>query len=216
MNATELVSRFRSRFRDVSDPPLWSTEEIYEYADEAQKMFCRLTGGIPDSSSAITILAISEGDTTVPYSDRILKITRAYRVSDDQKVNIVNNNELAGCESSLTDAPGKTQSLVVGMDASTLRIIPEALEADTIKLSVSRLPLTDIDENNVEFEIQSIHHNALLLWMGYLAHMKMDAETFNQAKADNFYNGFHAYCVQASADIQRRDHKPRSVRYGGL
>ena len=128
----------------------------------------------------------------------------------------MNDEELAGSEYQLTDAPGKTSLLVVGMDASTLRIIPEAIESDTIRLSVRRLPLTDIDEDNLELEIHSLHHNALLLWMGYLAHNKMDAETFNSAKAEGFYSAFHAYCQQAAGESMRRNHKSRPVRYAGL
>lgn len=216
MNSTALLNLFRAEVRDVTVPPLWSDVEIYGFMDEAQKKFCRLTDGIPDAVSAITSIAVAQGDTFVPYNKAIKSIRRAYRESDKAKVAVINDEELEGDESILTETAGLTRLLVLGMDASNLRIIPEASTADTIKLSVFRLPLVDLDGADVDLEIAEIHHRALLMWMKSLAYSKMDAETFDKVKAADFENQFKTYCVTANSEEKNKNHRARCVKFSPL
>lgn len=216
MNVTQLLSLFRRDMRD--DAPahnLWSDDEIYSYMDEAQKMFCRLTDGIHDSVSSITSLAIEAGDTFVPYSKKILHIKRAYLDSDKQEIKIVNDSELSPTD--LSQAAGKVRALVVGMDAANLRMLPETLDDDVIKLSVTRIPLIDINAEtvaagSVELEIEEVHHRALLWWMFNLAHQKHDAETYDKSRSGDFEDRFRQYCISATTEKNRRHRVMRTVK----
>lgn len=213
MDSTSLLALFRSEVRDEVEPYLWSDIEVLSYIDDAQKMFCRLTNGIADSVSSMTSIDIYGGDTFAEYNERILSIVRAYRESDKQPLTIINDDELEGNESILTESPGRTRILVVGMDASNLRLIPEVGDDDTLHLSVRRLPLADITEADQSIEIHAKHHRHLLLWVKHLAHSKMDAETFDSAKASEFETAFIKYCTSAESEEGKRSHRRRTVRF---
>jgi hypothetical protein len=51
--------------------------------------------------------------------------------------------------------------------------------------------------------------------MKHLAHLKQDAETYDRGRADQFRTEFFAYCDQAKAEREKREHKFRTVAYGG-
>ena len=70
MNSTEVVGLFRETVGDGAAPYLWNDVEAFRFLDDAQKMFCRLTGGLGDASSAITQLA-SDRATIGAYQSRL-------------------------------------------------------------------------------------------------------------------------------------------------
>ena len=94
MDSTALHDLFRSEVRDEATPYLWSDVEVYSFIDDAQKMFCRLQGGIADASSAITHLTVTAGDVLVPISPLILKLREARRSADGYDLEILNFEDL--------------------------------------------------------------------------------------------------------------------------
>lgn len=215
MNSTTLLQRFRVLVRDLTVPYLWSDAECIDYMDEAQKEFARKTLCFPDMRSSMTALAVIADDEWLTYDKRIIKIRSAYLESDKSVVSVVNADELDGNYSALSDAPGKPRALVVGMDASNLRLIPQAIGSDTIQLSVFRLPLNDITETGQELEIPEKYHPDLVFWMAHLAYQKQDAETFDRVKADRFEDVFNDRCLTADAELRMRNRRSRAVRYNG-
>ena len=67
----------------------------------------------------------------------------------------------------------------------------------------------------VALEIDEQHHLHLLDGMKRLAYRKEDAETYDRGRADQFDAAFYAYCDQAKAERERREHKYRTIPYGG-
>lgn len=215
MNTATLLNRFRVLVRDLSVPYLWSDDECIEYMDAAQKEFARKTLCFPDMRSEMTALGVSQGDEWLDYDKRIIKIRSAHLASDKSTVSVVNAEEVAQDYSALSDAPGKPRALVVGMDASALRLIPQAIESDTIQLSVYRLPLADITATGQELEIPEKYHADLIYWMAHLAYQKQDAETFDRIRADQFAQVFNDRCLTADAELRMRNRRTRAVRYNG-
>ncbi len=229
MNSTALHDRFRSDTRDVEEPPLWTSSEIYQYINDAQIMFTRLTGGIADATSSITQLPISVGQVFVDLSPKILKIRQAVRLSDYRDVELKNIEDFqrSGYDrypnaygtgqrfSRLDSTTGPIHSLVLGMEANKARIVDIPLVADTIALTVYRMPLEEITAKDQDLEIDEQHHQHLLLWVKRCAHMKQDAETFDRGRSENFEAQFMAYCQQAKLERERREHKFRTIEYGG-
>lgn len=218
MNSTELLGRFRSDVVDEAAPFLWSDEEIYDNIDDAQKMFCRLTGGLPDATTvATTRIPYVAGDEWVTTHSSILKIREAYRLSDGRQIGIWNYEDLPARGLRLDSRTGILQSLVIGMEPNKVRLLPIPSIADTIRLLVDRMPIkriTDVGEQTLEIAEQ--HHLHLLLWVKHLAYNKQDDETYDKKKADEYESRFNAYCVQAKAEKDRAKHKTRVVLYGGL
>lgn len=228
MDVPALYARFRSEVRDEATPFLWTDPEVYSYMDDAQKMFCRLQGGIADSSSFVTSITATQGEEFIDIDPSILKIRAARRESDGRDIELLNFEDLQNrtmCDDygfsagyRLDDSTGRVRSLVLGMEANKLRPVPLPEADETIRLIVYRMPLTAIvgTVQPEHFEIDEQHHIHLLLWMKHLAHMKQDAETYDKGRSQEFGDAFRQYCDQAKAEREKREHKYRTVAYGGL
>jgi len=226
MNTTELKDYFRSQVRDTVQPYLWTDEEVMEYMNDAQTMFCRLASFmIADATSDITQIAISTGE---PYSDihpSIITIRSAMLVSNRRKLDIVSPEDLDrvvrtdyNYYTRLLDdlTPGPVTAMVIGIEPGLVRWarIPEF--DDTVELSLYRKPREALTAEEQEIEIPAEHHIHFIPWMKHLAYSKQDADTFDPKASEIGAAQFTAYCEQSRREWELYRHKPRSVMYGGL
>jgi hypothetical protein len=219
MDSQDLLDRFRQDLSDINLPQLWSDDEVFGYIDEVQKSFVRAIGGIPDSSTPnLAQIAVGVGDLTFKYDTRILKMRSAYRLSDGREVRALNFENMAKEGLRFDGCTGPVQLFVIGMDKDTARYVPIPNVADTLVMVTDRLPIETItaDDAPQDLEIDDQHHVHLLKGMKALAYNKQDAETFDKSKSKEFEDKFNAYCTKAFKERERRQHKPRSVTYGGL
>lgn len=224
MNSNELLDKFRIEVFDFTQPYLWSDEEIYEFMDDAQKMFCRMGEGIPDSTSTMTQLSYAIGDVFIPIDPRILKIRKVQRAEDYRNVLFVNFEDIGHnitedyrnpIFDELDNKTGDVTSIILGMEQDQVRLVKIPETTGTLNMIVFRLPLEDITGAGQDFEIHQQHHVNLLHWMKHRAYSKHDAETFNVGKAAEFEQRFMQYCERARIEAETRKHKPRAVMYGG-
>lgn len=221
MTPSALKDLFRSDMKDAVAPYLWSDTDVWSYIDDAQKMFCRLTDGISDASTASVVdINVTAGDTWLNTHPSILKIRGATRTSDGRPVDILNYEDLAGRGIRFDGRKTPVCSLIIGMEENKARLTAVAAMNDAIKLLVFRLPLNDITAATVAaavtFEIPAEHHRALMTWAKHLAYQKQDAEIFDKSKADEMEVGFRAYCADAKLEQGKKRHKVRTVAYGGI
>ena len=226
MDSTALHDLFRSEVRDEVTPYLWSDVEVYSFIDDAQKMFCRLQGGIADASSAITHIDVMAGDVLVPISPLIRKLREARRSADGYDLEILNFEDMQshrpvddyGYRSGyrIDNTVGIVKAIVVGMETNKIRLVQIPQEDQSIDLIVYRMPLVPITAaGGQQLEIDEHHHRHLLHWMKHLAHLKQDAETYDRGRSDMFGAEFLVYCDQAKVEREKREHKYRTVGYGG-
>lgn len=232
MNSGDLYSLFRSDVVDTARPYLWTDTEVYLYMNDAYRQFVRLTGGIPDTTSDDTAVAVTAGDAYSEISPRILRIRQAYIESTGHEITIVNQEDVGKLSRvdygtsrvSIHDlTPGPIRYMVIGLqrnqNAGLVRWIQVPTTDDVVRLSIYRLPLAGVAEGDESFtfsEIGEEHIEWLLLWMKARAYGKQDAETFDRGKRDTFSQAFSEYCRTAKAEWERYKHKSRSVAYGGL
>lgn len=216
MDSFGLRDAFRADTDDNVAPFLWSDDLIAAYADDAQKMFCRLTNGIADSTSEACSIDIVAGEPSADLDKRILRIRRIQRDSDGAKLDVFNIEDLDARGVRLTSVQGPVRAAVLGMDEHSLRWLDVPLADDTASLLVYRLPLRAITTSRSQLEIDDQHHRALLLWMKHLAYARQDADTFNQRLAERYEGEFHTYCQAAKAEQDRARAKVRVVAYGGI
>lgn len=232
MTPSALFDLFRKDVVDEEAPYLWSDDEVWGYMDDAQKTFCRKAWGISDARSALTSLAIAEGDDWAEISPQILHIRHARRASDGRDVTVMTFEQLQNAAARQDDygvlhritiddiTTGPVSHLILGMEQDAVRLYPIASADDTIRLVLDRLSDT-IDQDAVEiddyqFEIPEKHHRGLLLWMKHLAYSKQDAETFDKGKAAEFEERFLRYCADARVERERLEQPPGFMSYGGL
>jgi hypothetical protein len=214
MDSLGLKDAFRLDVDDNVEPFLWSDELIATYADEAQKMFCRLTNGISDSSSPMCSVDIEAGEPTAALDKRILKVRRAMRASDARPITLVNVEEMDSLGVRLTEHRGQVSYAILGMDENSVRWVNVPALNDTALLTVYRLPLRTITAAKTALEIPEQHHRSLLMWMEHLAYGRQDTDTYDPRKAERCEAAFTAYCAQAKAEQDRARSKVRVVRYG--
>lgn len=218
MLTVDSLGLLRRELNDVALPTLWSDDDLYTYLDDAQKMFCRLTDGIADSSNAaVTKLNFAIGAAWLPLHPSILKIRSGYLVSSGLDINIINREDMPNLRLLFDGGAGPVTRLIIGMEENRARTHPVASIADAIQLSVFRLPIDTIAAGgSVEYEIADQHHRHLFLWAKHLAYSKQDSQTVDRAKDVQFEEAFHTYCEKVALEQQNKRHKLRSVSYGGI
>jgi hypothetical protein len=244
MTPKQLHDYFRSQQADVAEPYLWTSDEVYNYMDEAHKMFVRLIGGIPDSSTvAVTEVNFVANDAFAPLDPRVLEVTDASRESDGVQIDVFNIEDFKHGNASFvrrdedyyfydgivgrgptikwrTRTGTPVKGVILGMQRNQIRAYPIPTEDQTVLLDVHRLPLFTLTRQNhpdFVFEIDEIHHRYLAWWMQYLAFQKHDADTYSKTYSELYEGKFMGYCQKiATAEQERRKRKPRTVQYGGL
>ena len=226
MTSDELFDAFREDVADMSAPYLWSDSEVWRYMDDAYKMFVRMTGGVADSTSAITQIGVIAGEADAAVSPLILKFRDATLVSTGRALKIVNFTDIPLKTTPdygslrniyLNKMPGEVRYMLIGQQRKLVTWLQVPMADDTVALSVYRLPLDRITGPDQEFsDIGEEHHEHLLLWMKSRAYGKQDAETFDKGRRDEYKVAFSDYCSMASAEWERAKTKVRSVAYGGI
>ena len=225
MTSDELLDYFRLQIFDTVEPYLWSDEEAYRFMDDAYFQFARLTGGIADYTSDVTVVDALLGEEFSDLDPSILTVRKAYR-ADQREIQVVNAENLPvagetdyGLVSShpMDTTTGPLRALVIGLEPDKVRWIPIPAADEKVKLLVYRLPLEHIKEDGQEFtDVKEQHHIHLVERMKELAYLKMDQETYDPQKAQDCGARFRQYCDQVKREWDRSKHKPRLMAYGGL
>lgn len=234
MTANELITLFRRNAEDASytydtNMPsamsLWSNFQLLQYMDQAQKEFAEKTYCFKDGSNFTISVAV--GDSEVYYDPRIIKIERAESLADNTLLNLLSIEEFQtsffvddyGIKrgSSWETRTGKPRSLITDITLNSVRLYPIPDIADTIKLTVRRYPLKNIESLDDDLEIPQRFQYGLLY--------KMQSEAFKNPKA--LISGYGDAAVAAKADwdnfitdaykhFRVKTQGPGKIRYGGL
>lgn len=216
MDSTGLLDLFRVEMNDTAKPYLWSDEEVIGYIDDAQKMFCRKTDGIPDDETTeVCVLEVVPGTDRLDLHPSIRRVRSATRRSNGRPVEVLNPENTAERGYFFDGRPGPVRALVIGGSNHRARVWPLSDETETLDLAVYRLPLTTIDDTDIPLEVDSEHHPHLLMWCKHRAYSKQDTETVDRVKAAEFEAKFNDYCEQVTREEARKRHKTRTVAYGG-
>ena len=232
MLVSELYNLFRSDVADTVKPYLWSDNEVYDYMNDAYRMFVRKTGGIPDASSSFLRIPIVATVAYANISPLILKFRIASLESTGADIKIINaedvdkimRNDYGSYSPVNVNTPGPVTHMVIGLertaDSALVRWVQKPIVNDYANLIVYRLPKDKVTADAQDFnfrEINEEHHVHLMHWMKHRAYGKQDAETFDKGKREEFRLAFENYCAMATDENDRYKSKPvRTVRYGGI
>lgn len=217
MTPATLLAQFRTEVTDTATPYLWSDAEFYGYLDDAQKEFCRNTDGIPDATSAFLALpVVADSAAYLALDASILKIRSVKRADTGRPVDLVNHEDMDTRGWYFDGRTGPLKALIVGEERHKCRPFPVTNESVALQLLVFRLPLVTLDGTVGQvLEVDSEYHKGLLHWCLHRAYSKPDADTYNPKAAAAFEGQFMAFCAGAKVTEARKNHKPRTVAYGG-
>ena len=218
MNTGEIISLFRTEVSDTELPYLWTDNEVIAYLNDAYTMIIRFTGGVPDSTSAVTNIPIPGGSKTVSISESIIRIVRAFRQSDGSEISIIEATDAplvrdtSGRLSLLRpgSASGPIEFLILGGDRKKAALHPVPVTSETLILQVRRMPISKLKSYADELtDLSEEHHIHLLHWMKANAYRKQDADTLDMDKAALNESLFLAYCEQTAYEHERFRRKSR-------
>lgn len=216
MTPAALLAQFRAEVTDTVLPYLWSDAEFYGFLDDAQKEFCRNTDGIPDATSAfLTLPLVADSAAFLPLDPSILKLRGVTRTDTGRPVEVVNYEDMATRRWYFDGRTGPLQALIVGEERHKCRPFPVTNESVPLQLLVFRLPLEDIEGPDQDLEIDSEYHKGLLHWCKHRAYSKPDADAYDAKAAAAFENQFLMFSAGAKVTEARKNHKHRTVAYGG-
>lgn len=116
---------------------------------------------------------------------------------------------------------GTPRSLVLERTSGGLRarLYPLPATSGTLRLTVTRLPSSNLNTDDDEPEIQAEHHEALVHWMMRCAYLKRDSETYDKAQSDDCEARFAAHFgLLPDANVLRKqaDRRPSVVQFLGM
>jgi hypothetical protein len=198
-------------------PYLIPDKSIYRWIDDAYREFVARTGGIPDTSSPVALLQATAGEEFSELSPLILRIQGAWEKSTGYPIRIVNATDLARWGEHLTPRTGRVHMMVLGLEPDRVRwsYIPQ--QDTEVRLHIFRLPEDEITGAKQDLdEVADQYHLGLLHWVKHHAYLSPDTDFFDRRAAETHEKAFDEHCTKAKNEMERRNYKPRVVRYGGL
>lgn len=192
----DIIGRVRGYLDDTTgdeDSYGWPSVELTGYLNESVNELCRKLRLIEDAdTAAICTHALLANGHTLTLSPRITGIERVELNSTGAVLIVVDHvrdmdARFPGWKSADASVP---QYLIKnGLGTLKARVYPATLLADTINLTVHRLPLADLDwdaDQASEPEIPSTYHDPLYYGILARAYRKHDVDTENNRLAGDF------------------------------
>lgn len=224
MTVNELIALFRTETADIEAPYLWAEDEVITYLNDAYVMLTRFLGGVADSTSALCTVAYTSGATSISLDPAIIRVSRAFRLSDGVELSIIENTDtplVRDAAGNLTllragSSSGVVQYMIMGADPQVAVLHPTPNASGSVRMQLRRIPVTPlVVGTGTPTDVRSEHHIHLLKWMKSMAYRKQDAETFDMDRAQLNEALFMQYCSQAVHEQERMRRKSRtSLRSG--
>lgn len=185
-----LLSEIRTKVRELIDdaalPYLWSDERINEAINNAQNEACRRSRLLVDSRTkgicTYQIKATNNIYSPWIYLDpRVLFVRRAKLDSNDiplvKKSSRILDEKMPGWE-----IYAGCPYYYITEDTGALRLVPIPDSDDTLRLTIVRLPINILEDDEDEPEINQRFHYSLVHWVLYELYMSVDAEKRDDKK----------------------------------
>lgn len=160
MNLGQLRAQARILLDDTEQDYLWSDAELNLYINDAEQEACIRALLIDDDNNADFNISVN---------------TTSKRYALNENIVLINGARLLSRPDDPFDAWVATET--------HLMLNELLVQADTLVLSVYRLPLAPMVSDNDTPEINSKHHYRLLDWVLYRAYSKKDSDAEDIARA---------------------------------
>jgi hypothetical protein len=227
LDVDDLLGLMRRELSDAEPPYLWSDDDLLQYLDEAQDAFARTTELFTDNTTtSITRVTVTAGEAFVALSPKIHRIRDAWLQTERASIQPANLNELDDlfCSDDYgvvqrgqwRTSTGTPYYIVTDIERDKGRLVPIPVADDTLELSVVRLPLKSVVENNGLELAAPKHQRAVVLYAKGLAYDTADADTQNGTLAAKFMGEGLGLFLDIRDETKRLRRRPGVVAYGGL
>jgi hypothetical protein len=187
MDLKEIRHKIRGKLDDEvginSSLSYWSDPELDEYINACIEEMHERTLCVTDSlTSAVCLISLVSGQRHYPISDTILDIDT---VQPSWRTKPLNKQSIATINDGWLQATGTPEAYLMDYSHRTLsldRAIP-AVAGQTLRLTVRRLPISELVQDTDTPELPRQYHRRLFDGVMALAYLKQDAEVYNPEKA---------------------------------
>lgn len=217
MNLEVLVKRFREDADDNIEAYLFDTPWIVERLNDAENEACIRARLIHESSNVdVCQIAVVAGTAVYPLHASLYEIDHlAFRESgsiDRCTLKIHSTEWLDDNVSGWRDLEGNPEYAV--QTDSRLRLVPKPNAAGTLLLEGYRTPLTAMEADEDEPEINKLHHRHLVQWALFCAFNNPDVDFYDPNRAAIAEKEFEQYFgKRPDSDLRRsvREDEPQHV-----
>lgn len=186
MTLLEIRNSVRSTLQDTigtDSSKYWPDSDLNEYINEGYGIFCRSTKIIRDSiTPAICHLVVSDNTQNVAISPLIIQIERAKPSWSSRLLSECRTSDLDSDNPAWIGSTGTPQRYVLDFSDDYLTLDHKLSAAGTIDLTVKRMPLADMVDDNDVPEFKSQYHWMLKDYALFRAFTKQDSEVYNPEK----------------------------------
>jgi hypothetical protein len=184
MKLRDLVKIFRDEVDDVTEPFLWTEEELIDYANDAENEACRRSRLLIDSTTVeICQIAVTANTAGYALDPRVIFVRRAKLATKSLPLGRASVRDLDDETPGWDAHTGTVSAYIPDHDTGKLRLYRIPTVNDTLNLTVVRLPLEAMENLDAEPEIHRRYQRNLRHWLKWRAYSKQDAETMDEKKA---------------------------------
>ena len=184
MKVGELLELWRREVDDVAQPFLWSDDEAREYLDDAQIEAARRGRLLIDSTTtAICQITLAAGTAAYALDPRVVRINRAKITGETTPLRFCMMRDLDRTAPGWEDWSETPRIIVPDYETNKVRLVGTPDAIGTLDMTVVRLPLLTLNDDEDSIELRAEHQRNLRHWMSYRAFSKRDSETYNDQKA---------------------------------
>ena len=220
MKVADFITEFRGIVQDNEVPPLWTSENIVRYLNEAVQEACERAKLIEDRSTpTVCSIPLQAGVSTYNLHPSVLEIKRL--TLNGQKLDETSEEEMDDDSPGWELLSGKPSHFIFeqasGAQPPRVRFVRSPVSAGQVALTVFRGALKPLsaDLDSGRPEIHERFHERLMDWVLHRAYLKQDADTFDPNKAAQSLALFvQAFGERPDANVQRkqRDRRPPVVQ----
>lgn len=202
MNLKDLIGLFRSETDSKEQDQLWPKDEVVEFANDAVNEACRRARLIVDSTTKeIVEVSFSANKPYVELDERIIFVRRARVTTLNTYLTIASYRDL-DCYPGWENWTGMPSRIVTDLETGKLRFDRIPTTAGKIVMTVVRLPMCEMNDDEDVPEINSRYHRSLRYWMLYRGYSKKDIETEDPGEAAKNEAAFEREFGTKSAAIE--------------
>lgn len=176
--------------RDRAQPHFVSDPLAIIFANEAQNEACRRGDLLIDSASAMCSISVSAGEPLIRLHQSIIDVRRAILSRAATQLLPIETADLDMFSSAWESETGSPSRYVIDYQSGSIRLYPSPNADDVLQMTVRRLPVNGMEEDQDEPEIRQEAHFALVHWMMFRAYSTPDSDMYDATKAGNALREF--------------------------
>jgi len=213
MDLADIITEYRLQADDNATPPRISDETLALWASEAERETCERGDLILDDSETddVTVFAISADQATIDLDPVTRKIISAQFTSSAggraKNLSLTGFDRISDLDDWRTDSCSRPDC-IAQLSPTQARLYPIPNTAGTLRLTIYRLPMYDMEDDSDEPEIPFQYHRDLVQWLLYKTYSSKDDEIEDAARSKIAYDTFEArFGKRHNARVQRKHYQ---------